>query len=115
MVKSVLGVNHQGLSQWVFQRLTALIMVVYTIGLIAFMMGHSPLEYNVWHDLFANVWIKIATLTLVLSLLYHTWIGMWTILTDYVKAFVLNIILQMVIFLSLIACFFYSLFIVWGV
>jgi succinate dehydrogenase / fumarate reductase membrane anchor subunit len=115
MVKSVLGVNHQGLTEWLFQRITALVMAIYTIGLLSFMIGHSPLEYSQWHDLFANTWIKIATLILVLSLLYHAWIGMWTILTDYVKLFVLNLILQIIILLSLIACFFYSLLIVWGV
>lgn len=115
MVKSVLGVNHQGLTEWLFQRVTALIMVIYTIGLVAFMMGHSPLDYSQWHDLFANQAIKIATLIFILALLYHAWIGMWTILTDYVKPVALNMLLQAVILLSLVACFFYALLIVWGV
>jgi succinate dehydrogenase / fumarate reductase membrane anchor subunit len=115
MVKSVLGVNHQGLTEWVAQRLSALVMTVYVIGLIAFLVGHSPIDYNQWHDLFANQWIKIATLIFVLSVLYHAWIGMWTILTDYIKLLALNMILQAVILLSLVACFFYALFILWGV
>jgi succinate dehydrogenase / fumarate reductase membrane anchor subunit len=115
MVKSVLGVNHRGLTEWLFQRVTAIVMIIYTIGLIAFMMGHSPIEYSQWHDLFANTWIKIATIIFVLSVLYHAWIGMWTILTDYVKCFVMNLVFQMVILLSLVACFIYSLLIVWGV
>jgi succinate dehydrogenase membrane anchor subunit len=115
MVKSVLGVNHQGLTEWLFQRMTAVVMVVYTIGFLVFMIGHSPLEYSQWHDLFAMTWIKIATLILVLSLLYHAWVGMWTILTDYVKSFVLNVILQMIILLSLVVYFFYSLLIMWAV
>ncbi len=31
MVKSVLGVNHQGLRDWVIQRVSAIIMAAYTI------------------------------------------------------------------------------------
>jgi succinate dehydrogenase / fumarate reductase membrane anchor subunit len=115
MVKSVLGVSHRGLTEWLFQRVTAILMVIYTVGLVAFMMGHSPLEYSQWHDLFSNIGIKIATLLLVLSLLYHAWVGIWTVLTDYVKPFVLSLVLQMVVLLSLVACFFYALLIVWGV
>ncbi|MBV8802382.1 MAG: succinate dehydrogenase, hydrophobic membrane anchor protein [Gammaproteobacteria bacterium] len=115
MVKNVLGVNHQGLTEWIFQRVTALIMAIYVIGLVAFIMGHSPLDYNQWHDLFSNVGIKTATMIVVLSILYHAWIGMWTIFTDYVKPLVLNMFLQGAVLLSLVACFFYALLIVWGV
>jgi succinate dehydrogenase / fumarate reductase membrane anchor subunit len=115
MVKSVLGVNHQGLLEWAGQRLSAIIMAVYIIGLIAFMMGHAPLDYYQWHDLFATTSIKIATLIFVLSVLYHAWIGMWTILTDYVKPWVFNLVLQTVILLSLVSCFFYAILILWGI
>ena len=115
MVKSVLGVNHQGLTEWIGQRLSALVMIVYVVGLVAFMVGHAPLDYDQWHDFFANRWIKIATLIFIVSLLYHAWIGMWTILTDYVKSLVFNMVLQAIILLSLVACFFYALLVVWSV
>ena len=33
MVKSVLSVNHQGLRDWIIQRVSAIVMAVYFIGL----------------------------------------------------------------------------------
>jgi len=115
MVKSVLGVNHQGLTEWIGQRLSAVIMTIYIIGWLVFLFSHPPIDYNQWHDLFTNQWMKVATFIFVLSLLYHAWIGMWTILTDYVKPVALSLLLQAVILLSLVACFFYALLILWSV
>lgn len=115
MVKSVLGVNHQGLTDWLIQRVSAIVMAVYSIGLMLYFVMTSELSYTGWHALFSNRWMKLATILFVLSLLFHAWVGMWTIFTDYIKSFVLRFVLQVVVFLSLVGFFFASLLIVWGV
>jgi len=115
MVKSVLGVNHQGLSDWLIQRVSAVIMAVYSVGMIAFFLMNSQLDFVSWHLLFTHAWMKVATILFVMSLLFHAWIGMWTIFTDYIKIFVLRLIAHLLVFLILVACFFWALQIVWGV
>lgn len=115
MVKTVLGVNHQGLTDWLIQRISALVMTVYSIGLLAFFVMHSPLSYDDWHGVFANMWVKIATLIFLLSILFHAWVGMWTIFTDYVKPYVLRLALHMIVLLALVAFFFEGALILWGV
>ena len=115
MVKSVLGVYHAGLRDWFIQRISALIMFFYTVGLLLYFIVNPDMQYPVWHDLFAHTAMKIATILFILSLLFHAWVGMWTVLTDYIKPFVLRLILYILIFLSLVAFFFISLQIVWGV
>lgn len=115
MVKSVLGVNHQGLRDWVIQRVSAIFMAVYTLWLIAYFFFHPELSYAEWHALFSNEAMKVATLLFIGCLLAHAWIGMWTIFTDYVKPFVLRCILNMMVILMLIACFIWALLILWGV
>ncbi len=115
MVKSVLGVSRQGLRDWFIQRVTALVMIVYSVGLIGFLIAHPDVAYYEWRSLFANMCVKIATLLFVLSLLAHAWIGMWTVLTDYVKPFWLRLTLYIIILLALVAFFFQSLLILWGV
>ena len=115
MVKSVLGVNHQGMTDWLIQRVSAVVMVIYFVGIVLFLMTHSNLEYAVWHALFAQLWMKVATMLLLVCLLFHTWIGIWTVLTDYIKPFVLSFVLQTIILFALVSFFFAGLWILWGV
>jgi succinate dehydrogenase / fumarate reductase membrane anchor subunit len=115
MVKSVLGVNHRGLTDWLAQRISAVVMAVYSLGLIYFFLSHSELNFSDWHDLFSHGWMKVATLLVLVSLLYHAWVGMWTIFTDYVKPFVLRLVLHVIVFLALVAFFFEGALILWSV
>jgi len=115
MVKSVLGVNHQGLTDWLIQRVSAVVMVFYSIGLLAYLVMNSPMDYTNWQLLFSHGWMKLATILFFLCLLFHAWIGMWTIFTDYIKPFLLRFVLQVLVFLSLVGFFFASLLILWGV
>ena len=115
MVKSVLGVSHRGLRDWVIQRISAVMMAVYTIGLVGYIVCHPELTFAEWSDLFAQGWVKVATILVVLALLFHAWVGMWTILTDYVKSFALSCILKVVVLLVLAASFFWAFSILWSV
>lgn len=115
MVKSVLGVNHRGLRDWAIQRASAIILAFYFIGLIAFFIGHPNLTYSEWHDLFSNWWMKVATILALVSLLYHAWVGMWTVFTDYIKPFALRTIINFIVLLMLAASFIWGVLIVWSV
>ena len=115
MVKSVYSVNHRGLTDWLIQRFSAVVMAVYSIGLIFFVLTHSEMTYSDWHGLFTHTWVKIGTLLFLLSLMFHAWVGVWTIFTDYVKCYVLRLALHVIVLLALIACFFGGVLILWGV
>ena len=115
MVKSVLGVNHQGLRDWLYQRMSAVFMAIYVIGLFIYFILHSDFTYYDWHSLFAQWWVKIATILFFLSILVHAWVGMWTIFTDYITCSVVRLILNTVIFFGLAGCLLATLLILWGV
>jgi succinate dehydrogenase / fumarate reductase membrane anchor subunit len=116
MVKTVLGVNHQGLRDWSFQRISAIFLALYSVGLLGFFLDNTDLDFATWHTLFSHMWMKVATLLFVLSLLVHAWVGMWTVFTDYVKShYVLSVTLNVIVLFSLAACFFWALQILWGV
>lgn len=115
MVKSVLGVNHQGLRDWAIQRASAIIMAVYIIGLMSYFILNPQLSYAEWHNLFAQQWMKIATILALVSILYHAWIGMWTIFTDYIKPYVLRAIINFIVLLLLAASLIWGVLIVWSV
>jgi succinate dehydrogenase / fumarate reductase membrane anchor subunit len=75
-----------GLRDWLAQRITAAIMAVYTlIVLVSVSRWGEPLGYAVWRELFAQGWMRVATLVFAASLAWHLWVGVRDILMDYVK------------------------------
>lgn len=85
MVDRVVTGAHYGLRDWLAQRITAAIMAVYTVILLVVLVGGGPISYPVWKDLFAQGWMRVATLLFAASLAWHAWVGMRDILMDYVK------------------------------
>jgi len=47
--------------------------------------------------------------------LVHTWIGMWQVLTDYIKSLPLRLLLQLAIVVVLMVYLLYGTVVVWGV
>jgi succinate dehydrogenase / fumarate reductase membrane anchor subunit len=115
MVKTVLGVAHQGLRDWIVQRLSAIYLAGYSISLITYLLLSSGLNFATWHTLFTHTWMKVATILCVTSLLMHAWVGMWTVFTDYITSAVLALLLNVLLLFSLGAFFFWALQIVWSV
>ncbi len=85
MVERIVTGAHYGLRDWLAQRITAAIMAVYTVILLVVLIGGAPISYAVWKDLFAQGWMRVATLLFAASLAWHAWVGMRDILMDYVK------------------------------
>jgi succinate dehydrogenase / fumarate reductase membrane anchor subunit len=85
VVERIVTGAHYGLRDWLAQRITAAIMAVYTVILLVVLIGGVPLNYAVWKDLFAQGWMRVATLLFAASLAWHAWVGMRDILMDYVK------------------------------
>ncbi|EKD54066.1 MAG: succinate dehydrogenase, hydrophobic membrane anchor protein [uncultured bacterium] len=115
MVKSVLGVNHQGLRDWLIQNISALFMAIYIIGLLIFLILHPDLSYYEWQALFVSLGMKVATLLFILLLLFHTWIGIWTVVTDYITCFAVRLVVHTIVLLALLSFFFATLLILWGI
>jgi succinate dehydrogenase / fumarate reductase membrane anchor subunit len=85
VVERIVTGAHYGLRDWLAQRITAAIMAVYTVILLVVLIGGVSLNYAVWKDLFAQGWMRVATLLFAASLAWHAWVGMRDILMDYVK------------------------------
>ncbi len=106
---------HYGLKDWLLQRVTAVIMAVYTVVLLVAFLLSPDTSYESWAGLFANQWMKILTLLSILSLLYHAWIGVRDIWMDYVKPVAVRLTLQVLTALWLIGCAGYAAQILWRV
>ena len=81
MVTSVTSFSRSGLSDWLIQRVTSLVLLAYFL-LIAYQLTGS-VDYTSWRALFDQTWMKVFTLMAALSLVAHAWIGLWSVFTDY--------------------------------
>jgi succinate dehydrogenase / fumarate reductase membrane anchor subunit len=100
-VKRLVVGAHYGLRDWLTQRITAAIMAIYTVVMFVVFLRHPPSIYAAWKDLFAQGWMRIATLLFAVSLAWHAWVGVRDILMDYVKPDGLRLALQVLTLLTL--------------
>lgn len=106
---------HYGLRDWLAQRVTAVVMVLYTaILLISFLTGNN-FSYEGWAGLFAQQWFKLISLVTFAGLFYHAWVGMRDIWMDYVKPVGIRLTLQIATLLWLTACAAWTVQILWSV
>jgi succinate dehydrogenase / fumarate reductase, membrane anchor subunit len=92
---------HYGLRDWLAQRITAVIMAVYSLVLAYVFLARQPATYAAWRELFAQGWMRVATLLFAVSLAWHAWVGVRDILMDYVKPDGVRLLLQVVTLLTL--------------
>jgi len=109
----VADINRRGLYEWVVQRVSAVFIGVYSIYLFIYFLAHQPLSYSAWHALFIHVSMKIITVIVLLSLLWHAWIGLWTVLTDYVKRRLVRFLLETLIIILLLSYFIWCIETLW--
>jgi succinate dehydrogenase / fumarate reductase membrane anchor subunit len=101
MVKRIVVGAHYGTRDWLAQRITAAIMAVYTLIALFLFASRAPFTYESWKALFAQEWMRVATLLFAASLAWHAWVGVRDILMDYVKHDGLRLTLQVLTVLLL--------------
>ena len=106
---------HYGLRDWLAQRITAVIMAVYTVILLGWFFGAQAFSYDGWAGIFATQWMKLATFVTLLSLFYHAWVGIRDIWMDYIKPVGTRLLLQALTIVWLLACAGYAAQILWRV
>ncbi len=103
-----------GLRDWIIQRVTAVFLTGYIFFLVYYWLTQPNLAAIGWQVLFSGLIMKVATLLALVALLLHAWIGVWTIITDYVSAYCLRIILLSVVSFGLLGYLGWGLSILWG-
>lgn len=106
---------HYGLKDWLAQRITAVVMAVYTFTLLFSFLTGQNFTYEGWAGLFAHQWFKLFSLVTFAALFYHAWVGMRDIWMDYVKSVGLRLTLQIITIVWLVVCAAWAVQILWSV
>lgn len=122
MVTMISNLGRNGLSDWVVQRVSAVILLAYILFLGGTILLTPEMQYAHWQGLFSQTWMRIFSLISLLSLCAHAWIGMWTVATDYLTPMTLGAAATKVRFLFQLFClivlltyFFWCVQILWGI
>ncbi len=105
---------HYGLRDWLAQRATAVIMLVYTLLFLAALVMLPRFDYLHWKALWSLPLMRYATLLFMVALMLHAWIGVRNIFMDYIKDSGLRLILYVLVILALIAYGAWCGQILWG-
>jgi succinate dehydrogenase / fumarate reductase membrane anchor subunit len=105
---------HYGWRDWLAQRVTAVVMFVYTVFLLVAIARVAPLDYGTWRSLWQVPVMRYATILFVVSVLIHAWIGVRNIFMDYVKHTGVRLVLFVLVILALVAYGFWAVQILWG-
>jgi succinate dehydrogenase / fumarate reductase membrane anchor subunit len=104
---------HYGLRDWLSQRITAALMVLFTIALILQLLFGGPLGYDRWSGIFSQQWMKLLTFVTIVSLAVHAWVGMRDIWMDYVKPVGIRLLLQVATIVWLVGCAGWAVQVLW--
>ena len=105
---------HSGTGDWLLQRLTAVVMALYTVLFVGCLLMQPPATYSDWKAMFSGSFFRVATMFFFAALLYHAWVGMRDIVMDYVKPTGIRLGLQTAIGGVLIVYLIWSASILWG-
>lgn len=113
-VQNVTNFSRSGLSDWLIQRFSAVVLAAYTIFMAVFLLSNPDLTYSHWQGLFSITWVKLFTLLTVLSVVGHAWIGLWTVATDYIKPTLIRFLFLTVVGITLFVYLVITVTALWG-
>ncbi|MBP6225088.1 MAG: succinate dehydrogenase, hydrophobic membrane anchor protein [Rhizobacter sp.] len=104
---------HYGLRDWLSQRVTAAVMALFTMAVIVQILLPGEMGYDKWAGIFSQQWMKVLTFVVIVSLLYHVWVGMRDVWMDYVKPVGIRLALQVFTIVWLVGCAGWAIQVLW--
>ncbi len=104
---------HYGWRDWLVQRLTAVLMALFTLVLVVQVLSPGEMGYDKWAGIFAQQWMKLLTLAVIVALMWHAWVGMRNIWMDYVHAAGMRLALYVVTLVWLVGCVAWAFQVLW--
>ena len=104
---------HYGLRDWLAQRITSLLMALFTVAVVMQVLLPGPLDYYKWSGIFARQWMKVLTFVVIVSMLWHVWVGVRDIWMDYVQSVGVRLGLQVLTIAWLVGCAGWAVQVLW--
>lgn len=113
MVKRIVVGAHYGLRDWLAQRVTAVVMVLYTFILVLNILMTPAMSFEAWRGIFSGTFMRFATFVFFANVFYHAWVGVRDIYMDYVNPLGLRLVLHVLTILVLVGYMGWAAQILW--
>jgi len=115
MVVNQASLKRDGVQDFVSLRATALVLASYALFILGYFLSTPTVTFEAWQGLFSNLAVKVYTLTALVCMMIHTRIGLWQVLTDYIKCSKLRAILGFLLNLMAFSYVVIGFFVLWSV
>lgn len=109
-IATLFGKN--GLQSWLLQRITAIILGAYLLAVVVFWF-RADVTFHTWQHFVQSCIGRPCALAALLSLVVHSWIGIWTVTTDYIKITFLRLLIQLLCIGALMFYCYWGIKIIW--
>ncbi|MFN3375465.1 MAG: succinate dehydrogenase, hydrophobic membrane anchor protein [Burkholderiaceae bacterium] len=111
--RTVVGA-HYGLRDWLSQRVTAVLMALFTVMVLAqVLLTSGPIGYDRWASIFSAQWMKVLTFSVIVGLAWHVWVGMRDVFMDYIKPVGVRLAFQVFTIVWLVGCAGWGIQVLW--
>lgn len=93
-----------GMRAWIFQRVTAVYLLLYFPYLILKFVSSPPADYAAWIAWLSQPGASIGALLFVAALLLHAWVGVRDAVIDYVHPIAARVTVLSLLAFGLAAC-----------
>lgn len=114
MIIELLTSKYPGMRIWLSQRITAVVMAVYTVLLIVALLIVSPNGYAAWSGFASSLLFRMSTFVFFICLSVHAWVGVRDVLRDYIFNQTLRTYLQIMVDILLVIYVVWLSVILWG-
>lgn len=118
---SVTSLSRNGMADWLLQRVSAVVLAVYMVGLLGYLVCANDISYESWKTLMTSLPMQIINTVVVFSIVAHAWVGLWTVTTDYLttgqlgkSATCIRLAVQALVILSFLVLSLWALAVIWG-
>ena len=106
--------SSRGFRDWLIQRVSAILIGSYAVVVLGYLLLSPNPSFVNWLHFYDQSWMRIYTVVALISVLWHAWIGLWTVFTDYIKFKGLRLFLEVMLILLLITYLIWCLDILWA-
>lgn len=120
-VTPVSSLGRNGLYDWLIQRVSAVVILLYIILVTGFLAINAGLDYDTWKGFMGSLAMQVTNTIVFILIAAHAWVGLWTVTTDYLTKLAIKkhstgvrVVVQVVVALLLVAYLLLGFFMIWG-
>ena len=116
MVMQAAAFSRNGVTDWIIQRVSAVVLMFYTLCLVGFIALNHGLNFEAWANFYSHPAMKVFTMLALISTCAHAWIGMWAIGSDYLRPHLIGAIASRLRYVYQLGCILITIaYLLWGI